>query len=209
MINTPEGQQEFSAVQAVKLETTTQAYDRLVSGIAGPDAHAYFLQGQAPYIELASGHLLIALIMGSGSPNSEPGRMALTYLGDPSIKGPENDEAARAAFEDTAVGVSVAIPRKDWPYIVVIPPNGDFAELQPVNGPSGRPLETLVGPGYAVKAVLVEKSYDKPGPIDIDTAIPCLREATPVCPFHELAREVLMTRYVMGPRSYLNRTMQR
>lgn len=32
-----------------------------------------------------------------------------THLGDPSITGPENDEAARAAFKNTAVGFSVEV----------------------------------------------------------------------------------------------------
>lgn len=208
VLSTPDGPLEFSAVQSVKLETTSQAYDRVIAGVAGPDSHVYLIQGQAPYIQLSSGHLIAALMMGNGSHNSEPGRLALTYLGDPSIAGPENDDTARAAFENTKVGHTVEIPEKDWPYMVVIPPDREFSRLQPVNGQAGERLTTLIAPGYAVQAVRVEKTDDAVEPITIDAAIPCLSDETPVCQFRTLPEVFRTTWYAMRPGSYLRRTMQ-
>ncbi|MEO0943386.1 MAG: hypothetical protein AAFY06_00895 [Pseudomonadota bacterium] len=207
VLQTPEGPLKFSAVQAVELETTTDFYDSLVSGIAGPDGYKYHIHGQAPYFKLPTGQIVVALIMGSGSHDGEPGRMALTHLGDPSIRGPENDDTARAAFEQKERGVSVEIPRADWPYIIVIPQDGDIASLRPVNGQVGEPLETLVGAGYAVEAVEIEKTNDAVDPITIESVVPCLGDQTPYCQFDRLSREVRTPFNSITMRSFVRRDL--
>jgi len=111
-IRTPDGSVDMSAVHTVSLETTTDAYDRVISGVAGPDAYRYHITGQAPHMVLPSGEIIVALMMGHGTLRSEPGNAALQYLSDPETKGPENDDAARNILTARPNGYSVDLPHE-------------------------------------------------------------------------------------------------
>ena len=171
-VETPGGIVSAASTYEVRLATSTALYESILR----KKGFGYAIKGQATVLTLSSGHMVVALLHGNGSPASEPGKNGFEYLTANDVTYPEIDDTFLEMIGDIAPGTRAEIAPRDWPLIVVYQPGASITQFDAVSGVDGPSLASLIAEGFRLKSITVEKSSGPASAITIDQIFPCLAD---------------------------------